>query len=326
MLQVINLSGSAVISVKVGGNEFLPVNTPIVDKGSYSDRRDPGTYTVQVKIASENDYFASKTVQIVAGDVTNILVFADGIEVDIPNITNGRDKNIWILNRLESRGVVNRIDIKKSGDNDYSQFPGSMPLSYGGYVGAYREPETYDLKVTLGGAVPVEIAKSGIIVASDPVFVIVQNENNDRDGAPEIVVVVPGDSDGDGFPDWWEEKYFGPDAVNNSDVPGRDADSDGDGLSNWDEYLRGTDPTKQDTDGDGLSDWEEVNGKKDANFNSSDRPADFPLEFPPTDPLKPDTDHDGYSDYVEIRAGSDPNDPKSIPPGAEIIIKIPWGN
>jgi hypothetical protein len=327
MLQVINLSGVNVTSVKVGGNEFLPGGNPIVDKGSYSDRRDPGTYTVQVKIANRDAYFSQEGVQIVAGEVTNILVFADGIQVGVPDMPNGQSNNIWILNRLESKEVVSRIDIKKSVDTSYSPFPGSMPLSYGGYVGAYREPETYDLKVALGGEVSGEIERSDIKVTSAPVFVIVQQGQK----GPEIAVLVPGDSDGDGFPDWWEERYFpNTDAANRPDFPGKDADNDGDHLSNWEEYLRGTDPTKQDTDEDGLSDGEEVNGIIDADYNSDKRPNGFSLKtFPsgPTNPLKYDTDRDGFSDYIEIRDGSDPNDPNSPGAGAGgISVVVPWGD
>ncbi len=46
------------------------------------------------------------------------------------------------------------------------------------------------------------------------------------------------DSDGDGMPDWWEEKYelnpFNPDDAT--------LDSDGDGFTNYEEFLAGTDP------------------------------------------------------------------------------------
>ena len=51
---------------------------------------------------------------------------------------------------------------------------------------------------------------------------------------PEKVVV---DSDGDGLPDWWEEKY-GLDTAQND----ADADKDGDGFTNAEEFAAGTDP------------------------------------------------------------------------------------
>jgi hypothetical protein len=292
----------------------LSPDTVIADGGTYAVSRDPGTYTVQVKIEGNSDYFPSKSAEISAGNVTNVLVFSNGIEVGIPGAVN-RSNNLWILNRLTLTAVTG-VEIK-SGSDAYSPIlEGSMPLAAGGHAGLYLEPGTYTIKVALEERVaPLE--KPNVIVTSEPVFVIVQLGVNGE----ELVEISPGDSDNDGFPDWWEKKYF-PDAVNNPDLPGRGRDADNDGLSNWDEYIRGTDPTNKDTDGDGLTDWEEINGQKDANFPRDD---DIPREFPTTDPLKYDTDRDGYSDYVEVREGSDPNDPNSRPRGATIIIPIPWG-
>ncbi len=54
--------------------------------------------------------------------------------------------------------------------------------------------------------------------------------------AGEIEIGI--DTDGDGLPDWWEEKYFGgPTAAVAHE------DFDGDGFTNLEEYLAGTDPT-----------------------------------------------------------------------------------
>ncbi len=46
------------------------------------------------------------------------------------------------------------------------------------------------------------------------------------------------DSDGDGMPDEWEQRYFGG-ATNGSPS----ADADGDGVNNWQEYVAATSPT-----------------------------------------------------------------------------------
>jgi hypothetical protein len=60
------------------------------------------------------------------------------------------------------------------------------------------------------------------------------------------------DSNGDGIPDWWAQKY-GYDPYGDSIAH---LDPDNDGLSNLAEYRAGTDPRAYDTDGDGLSDYD----------------------------------------------------------------------
>jgi hypothetical protein len=50
------------------------------------------------------------------------------------------------------------------------------------------------------------------------------------------------DSDRDGMPDWWEDKY----ELNKSDPLDALDDDDGDGIINFDEYLNGTDPLVKD--------------------------------------------------------------------------------
>src|SRR5205085_8603585 len=52
----------------------------------------------------------------------------------------------------------------------------------------------------------------------------------------DLIIV---DSDGDGLPDWWEDR-FGLNKNSSSDAA---LDSDGDGVSNLNEFLAGTNPT-----------------------------------------------------------------------------------
>ncbi len=96
--------------------------------------------------------------------------------------------------------------------------------------------------------------------------------------------VLDMDSDGDGLPDWLEEK-IGTDPF--------DPDTDGDGLSDGEEYwIYFTDPLNPDTDYDGLTDGAEVMVYE-------------------TDPLNWDTDGGGVSDGHEvIEDGTDPLDPR----------------
>ncbi len=67
------------------------------------------------------------------------------------------------------------------------------------------------------------------------------------------------DSDGDGIPDFWKERFFGD--IDNPDAAAGE-DPDGDGADNLEEYLRGTDPTVPDEllAGDTIpfSPWENV--------------------------------------------------------------------
>jgi hypothetical protein len=321
MLQVINFSGEDVESVKVGAvggdeDEFLNP-PPLADKHSYSASRDPGAYGVEVKLASK-EAFPKQDITIEKGKVTNIVVFENRIEVGFSDTGD----NLWVLNRCSSEQIT-AVKTKKTTEAAYTSFPaGKLPILSGAYAQTRLTPSTYDVEVTVDGYTP-PVTKSKILI-EDPVFLIVSIGPN----GPEIEVVKGGDSDGDGFPDWWEEKYFGEDAVTDSNLPDPDGDEDGDGLSNRNEYTYGTDPTNPDTDSDGLSDWEEINGKKDPNVTfPKDRPSNFPSTFPPTDPLKWDTDGDTFTDYSEVINNSDPTDPNSVPPNrATIVIPISWGN
>ncbi len=90
------------------------------------------------------------------------------------------------------------------------------------------------------------------------------------------------DSDSDGLPDWWENRYGG-----NLSPAG---DSDGDGVSNLNEYKNGAHPLEADTDGDGINDFDEISRYG-------------------TDPLLADTDRGGNSDRYEISSGGNPLNP-----------------
>ena len=94
-----------------------------------------------------------------------------------------------------------------------------------------------------------------------------------------IAVAGSDDADGDGLPDYWEEKYG---------VDDPEGDDDEDGLTNIEEYELRTKPDMADSDEDGLSDKDEI-------------------EVHETNPLKPDADKDGLLDGAEIAAGTDPD-------------------
>ncbi|MBN2015545.1 DUF4215 domain-containing protein [Candidatus Dojkabacteria bacterium] len=106
------------------------------------------------------------------------------------------------------------------------------------------------------------------------------------------------DTDGDGIPDEWEDRY---DCVS-STVPDSGGDPDSDGLTNKEEYENGTDPCDSDTDDDGINDGEEVKEHG-------------------TDPNDSDSDDDGLSDGDEVKKyGTDPNNPND--PGEDGRIPL----
>ena len=114
---------------------------------------------------------------------------------------------------------------------------------------------------------------------------------------PEIAVVAPVDSDGDGLTD--------EDEINIHHTDPHNWDSDGDGLSDGDEVrIHKTNPLNPDTDGDGLTDGDEVLKYK-TNPLDPDTDRDGHLDGDEvntykTNPLDPDTDRDGLKDGEEV--------------------------
>lgn len=127
------------------------------------------------------------------------------------------------------------------------------------------------------------------------------------------------DSDQDGIPDVWEEKY----GLNPKDRRDAKLDTDKDKLINFYEYLLDCDPTNKDTDGDGYSDGAEVEkgynpkgkGKIDEILKVELTELKAPTEAVGPEEEKKveeeiiDTDKDGMSDDWEKQYDLNPNDP-----------------
>ncbi|MDB6132284.1 MAG: Ig domain protein group 2 domain protein [Verrucomicrobiales bacterium] len=142
-------------------------------------------------------------------------------------------------------------------------------------------------------------------------------QKNDTDG-PNAVLPPPADTDGDGLPDWFEQKYAGP--TMNYTVAGNPSqatlDGDGDGLSNLQEFQRGVNAALADSDGDGLNDGQEIAKNTDPLVKDTDGDGltdGAEVNTHNSNPLVQDTDGDGYTDTQEVNGGSNPSDANSIP-------------
>jgi hypothetical protein len=320
ILQIINWSGNQVTSIKIDDIEIL--DGPILDQKSFSIQKVPGTYKVEVdvpEIGGPAFPATDEKVVIKQDTVTTIIVFQDGLEV---GILDPAAYNLWILNR--AKNPIKTVE-KKKGALSYTPLPlsKSLPIAaIDGFAGTRLQPDAYTIRVTLDQETPNTVEHS-VTLSNDPVFIIVKDGAN----GPEIEQITSGDRDEDGFPDWWEDLYFGPEAADDPNKPPKDGDEDNDGVNNWDEFENGTDPTKADTDGDGLWDGEEITGERNFDVTAEERPLgiQIPDTFEPTDPLKQDTDGDGYTDYLELVKGTDPNDAKDYPKNSSgITIIVNW--
>lgn len=184
-----------------------------------------------------------------------------------------------------------------------------------------------------GAGSPGAMISYEFLAPADGTFVLTMDSVQDGDtfhfyGFINELVGLPGDADGDGIPDIYEQ-------ANGLNANGNDAglDLDKDGLTNLTEYNLGTKANNPDTDGDGLKDGVETGtGQFVSAANTGTNPlvADTDgdgladglennsgtfggVGSPGSHPLKADTDGDGFSDGFEAQRNFNPNSTGSTP-------------
>ncbi|QTA79932.1 Uncharacterized protein dnl_22140 [Desulfonema limicola] len=115
---------------------------------------------------------------------------------------------------------------------------------------------------------------------------------------PASISLSENDSDQDGLPDYWEQRFSGT-----STGLKPDEDNDNDELKNYDEFKYGTHPFEPDSDGDGLTDGQEVQQYG-------------------TNPVMEDSDQGGKPDGYEVFNGSSPLDPGDDDNSSSMIVNI----
>jgi len=230
----------------------------------------------------------------------------------VATTTNGGATQLYVDGVLEATGA-GPATIAASGGNNNVLCIGCNPDNGREFNGFIDDVAMWDRALT--AAEVSEIYDAG--VAGEPL---------------STLIPAPTDSDGDGLPNAWEERYgLDPDDDGSTDINnGPDGDPDSDNLTNLEEFNINTLPNDNDSDDDGLTDDVETNTSSFVDITNTgtdplvaDSDGDSlsdgdEVDVHMSDPNSVDSDGDLFDDNEEIDGGSDPNDPNSTPAVPEL--------
>jgi hypothetical protein len=171
-LRIVNFSGAPLNSVELLGvgleeaEELL--TSPVPDSRLRSFERGTGNYTLTVKNDRPREYPA-ENVTLFTDEVTDILVFEDGIVPGGPGISR---ENLWVLNR--SGTIVTLVEEQQKDTTTWTPLLDSAETIPAGARYGFTRPEgEYNIQVTIQGQAP--FTGTYELIRGSPVFVIVDD-------------------------------------------------------------------------------------------------------------------------------------------------------